>query len=358
MGLPPHTRGGPHQRRHRHLHRRPTPAYAGRTEGRRVYKYRTVGLPPHTRGGHGSPLLRVVADRPTPAYAGRTDAVRSAAVAARAYPRIRGADRDGKRPIQPNGGLPPHTRGGPNPSSGHRHRRTAYPRIRGADHDARHHRIPRNRPTPAYAGRTCLCTAWVERWTAYPRIRGADSDSQINELLNAGLPPHTRGGPAGAALIAPASPAYPRIRGADHVLHKHGLSRHGPTPAYAGRTTPRRLVRRLSTAYPRIRGADRPAMWAIGLREGLPPHTRGGLLTARSPSADWGPTPAYAGRTRPSRCGQCRRRAYPRIRGADARPHALALVHLGLPPHTRGGHFSTWAYAKLETNSDTTWFAS
>ena len=110
----------------------------------------------------------------------------------------------------------------------------------------------------------------------------------------------------------------------------------GPIPAHAGQPT--RLVFRCSPtrAYPRSRGATSASGLHGTAGQGLSPLTRGNPFGPPRAGLFFGPIPAHAGQP-----GSASRqigliRAYPRSRGATARPRQSSADRWGLSPLTRG----------------------
>ena len=108
-------------------------------------------------------------------------------------------------------------------------------------------------------------------------------------------------------------------------------------PAYAGRTCGRWCGRVRRRAHPRLRGADLSQPSSRIPRIGSSPLTRGGpgVLTMRRTMR--GLIPAYAGRTRSSAASSAPIRAHPRLRGADVMCVLVFRVLWGSSPLTRGG---------------------
>ena len=171
MGLPPPTRGIPRNAPYRALGGRSTPAHAGNTKWGplcarcwRVYprprgEYQVgaamrpllEGLPPPTRGilrGERADLSR---RRSTPAHAGNTNAHAENPNPPAVYPRPRGEYRLTALRAAGIRGLPPPTRGIPEPARTNR---------------------GRARSTPAHAGNTAREREREALASVYPRPRG------------------------------------------------------------------------------------------------------------------------------------------------------------------------------------------
>ena len=276
-------------------------------------------------------------------------------MAARPYPRSRGATRTKPSASASRRGLSPLARG-------NRQHPAASPARRG--------------PIPARAGQpspTCLI-ALLRR--AYPRSRGATDLVAKVHALKKGLSPLARGnlhhhvgdglylGPIPARAGQPISPtslmlaarAYPRSRGATAYTggggeHRVGLSplargnplgesqprrENGPIPARAGQPTRAESISTLATAYPRSRGATTGSLPTRSAGQGLSPLARGNQPGRRRIAERPGPIPARAGQ--PS-CSTVVRRlgwAYPRSRGATSPVTIFRRDCRGLSPLARG----------------------
>ena len=169
---------------------------------------------------------------------------------------------------------------------------------------------------PAYAGRTRRRFAIVRATWAHPRLRGADLEAALLALRGVGSSPLTRGG----LKILRLTPRHRRL-----------------IPAYAGRTRCGAKPAASSRAHPRLRGADLVDKWNWMRDMGSSPLTRGGLRTLFPVVAGTGLIPAYAGRTNHPRPSRNRKRAHPRLRGADSMRSWIQAHTPGSSPLTRGG---------------------
>ena len=168
---------------------------------------------------------------------------------------------------------------------------------------------------PAYAGSTfgsVVRRAWPRD---HPRIRGEHDGRSVGEAARPGSSPHTRGA---------------------HPVGFVGGGRVGIIPAYAGSTLLRASEAPTSRDHPRIRGEHKDEEKTASIEGGSSPHTRGARRGSRSPSADTGIIPAYAGSTASSHFADSTCWDHPRIRGEHQRmPHEKDAL-LGSSPHTRG----------------------
>ena len=274
-GLPPPTRGIRAQVAERAAQARSTPAHAGNTPQSQRYQAWTAvyprprgeygaqqicsralrGLPPPTRGIPALSIFFVIVARSTPAHAGNTASATTAGTATTVYPRPRGEYPRSYTTARSVVGLPPPTRGIPR------------------DY---HYLLVRIGSTPAHAGNTAPTFAKPTPLRVYPRPRGEYPRLSPPPPPLSGLPPPTRG-------IRAAGELAPRV--------------YRSTPAHAGNTISRYGWALASGVYPRPRGEYRGVGGYEGVRQGLPPPTRG--IRARAyPRLDAvGSTPAHAGNT-------------------------------------------------------------
>ena len=128
----------------------------------------------------------------------------------------------------------------------------------------------------------------------------------------------------------------PLTRGGLCVRHRC-LPLVGLIPAYAGRTLRSIQLSYRRRAHPRLRGADGISWYLATAEEGSSPLTRGGLIINKSPLHFSGLIPAYAGRTRGGAYRPTDLWAHPRLRGADFPGPLLFSPLRGSSPLTRGG---------------------
>ena len=355
-GKPPRGRGGRRQAEHRRRRFRKTPAWAGRTASRRSSTPTRaenprvggednrssrsgadgVGKPPRGRGGPYPPTRVSDPQRKTPAWAGRTEGRRSPEIRGRENPRVGGEDVCGNGHGQLAIGKPPRGRGG-----------------RHEDHPHRRAR----RKTPAWAGRTGLAGGVTSDRGENPRVGGEDHLQPVVIDGKRGKPPRGRGGREGARRGELAPRKTPAWAGEDHALPGEGRADHGKpprgrggqpagtrvprrrwkTPAWAGRTFRSSLTPTGRGENPRVGGEDRVRTFQSSPDGGKPPRGRGGLLAGARPTDGGGKTPAWAGRTasRPRTAGAPREN--PRVGGEDRVPIYRLLIRRGKPPRGRGG---------------------
>ena len=358
------------------------------------------GLSPLARGNRAFVGITDAVRGPIPARAGQPWACLGGCRSPRAYPRSRGATRDGGVRSQAARGLSPLARGnltaataksirpGPIPARAgqpcsHQHRRWrpwAYPRSRGAtlatslqgvnamglsplargNPDSRgvvHHR---SGPIPARAGQPVGGVGMARSVWAYPRSRGATGPSCRFCGRAMGLSPLARGNPRPRRCRArspgpiPARAGQPR-HGSKALAGVMGLSPlargnpagmlrfhpcGGPIPARAGQPSATNSWPRESRAYPRSRGATRRRQRFGPAHRGLSPLARGNQSPGLSRRGCSGPIPARAGQPRTGGGAESARRAYPRSRGATLVVSRPRILKLGLSPLARGNRAS------------------
>ncbi len=110
----------------------------------------------------------------------------------------------------------------------------------------------------------------------------------------------------------------------------------GPIPACAGETRYPGAYSLLRRAYPRMRGGNARRHQRASSRPGLSPHARGKPHETLGCGPDAGPIPACAGETRSEWGSQPHQRAYPRMRGGNFFSASWRSRSAGLSPHARG----------------------
>ena len=111
---------------------------------------------------------------------------------------------------------------------------------------------------------------------------------------------------------------------------------HRITPAYAGKSSRPLRPPECRKDHPRVCG-EKELRQAIAVQHiGSPPHVRGKVCLVLAQSFELGITPACAGKRR----GSCRRMHriwdHPRMCGEKASEYTCPLISLGSPPHVRG----------------------
>ena len=126
----------------------------------------------------------------------------------------------------------------------------------------------------------------------------------------------------------------PRTR--ERALHAGrgpGVQRH--TPAYAGERGPRPPRTGRPRAYPRVRGREAKRPSAHAPDGGIPPRTRERALALDGWRADPRHTPAYAGESATASPRASTWTAYPRVRGREHTEQVVHVCRTGIPPRTR-----------------------
>ena len=169
--------------------------------------------------------------------------------------------------------------------------------------------------TPAYAGKryTYLIQMLCDR--DHPRVCGEKGFSAFLGNCCAGSPPRMRGK-------------------ADLCIGSERQT--GITPAYAGKRERTGRLRRQAKDHPRVCGEKVSSTSPMKCLKGSPPRMRGKVWDILQPLADWGITPAYAGKRSSHAPRACIYRDHPRVCG-EKLPCLLFLVCAsGSPPRMRG----------------------
>ena len=116
----------------------------------------------------------------------------------------------------------------------------------------------------------------------------------------------------------------------------HGQVEHGLIPAHAGKTTWQPASTGASWAHPRSHGENPSMPGGTYVDEGSSPLTRGKPAAPRGAEVRDGLIPTHAGKTAPSQCKTCARRAHPRSRGENIASSFAFAWSLGSSPLTRG----------------------
>ncbi len=273
-----------------------------------------------------------------PACAGSTPSLRSATMAARDHPRVRGEHGDLLAEVRDQAG----------PS----------PRARGARQAARL-QARANGTIPACAGSTPGRAPRHRRHRDHPRVRGEHPAHEGPGSGAGGPSPRARGArpppgparpgpgtiPACAGSTAAENPRLfrglgpsPRARGAPWHRRVSQFSP-GTIPACAGSTGGRRWGPSGGGGpSPRARGAPRPGS-RLRRRPRDHPRVRGEHRRPALGSFGWGgPSPRARGAPRPGSRLRRRPRDHPRVRGEHVRVYGSPLVRSGPSPRARGAH--------------------
>ena len=258
-GSPPRVRGRRERRVHILLLARFTPACAGQTPDRKVYRCMytvhprvcgadvrlnwkepsAFGSPPRVRGRLDIERLSDEIGRFTPACAGQTSCPLSSLALYPVHPRVCGADRRLLLGEEEVDGSPPRVRG----------RRWANST-----------QLFGGRFTPACAGQTDFQRKPSIALSVHPRVCGADMSRNTPARQQTGSPPRVRG---------------------RHLLRLRPARVFRFTPACAGQTTPSRAMSFASSVHPRVCGADACGLLGVLGFSGSPPRVRGRPRPAR-----------------------------------------------------------------------------
>ncbi len=230
--------------------------------------------------------------------------------------------------------------------------------------------------TPAYAGKRYLCNSCLEGHGDHPRVCGEKRPVPAGLMLLAGSPPRMRGkvtctgSHADALGITPAyagksskrgsnsqwlrdhprvcgekchvpalrrcepgSPPRMRGKGAQYSLP---VWRHRITPAYAGKSLPSRACPPSCWDHPRVCGEKHIRVVCGCTRVGSPPRMRGKEAAGKLCSPGRGITPAYAGKSGDLGQSAAQTGDHPRVCGEKHRPSKTQSRPAGSPPRMRG----------------------
>ena len=176
-------------------------------------------------------------------------------------------------------------------------------------------RLGRHGLIPAHTGKTRACRAEPTSTRAHPRSRGENPPPLEVPKYAMGSSPLMRGKPG-------------RVHG---VTERLGL-----IPTHAGKTWSATERSPSRTAHPRSRGENRESTTQKVPRAGSSPLTRGELACDTQGVDVVGLIPTHAGKTAPSQCKTCARRAHPRSRGENIASSFAFAWSLGSSPLTRG----------------------
>ena len=169
--------------------------------------------------------------------------------------------------------------------------------------------------TPAYAGKryTYLIQMLCDR--DHPRVCGEKGFSAFLGNCCAGSPPRMRGK-------------------ADLCIGSERQT--GITPAYAGKRERTGRLRRQAKDHPRVCGEKVSSTSPMKCLKGSPPRMRGKVWDILQPLADWGITPAYAGKRLLEALEKIRNQDHPRVCGEKQVKAAPLTGAAGSPPRMRG----------------------
>ena len=134
----------------------------------------------------------------------------------------------------------------------------------------------------------------------------------------------------------PGSPPRMRGKGAQYSLP---VWRHRITPAYAGKSLPSRACPPSCWDHPRVCGEKHIRVVCGCTRVGSPPRMRGKEAAGKLCSPGRGITPAYAGKRGRSPSPSRLLRDHPRVCGEKSCTHLCELSQGGSPPRMRGKVF-------------------
>ena len=197
----------------------------------------------------------------------------------------------------------------------HRLASTAHPRAGGENADRAIARAIAPRLIPARAGKTVPAGRSCERHKAHPRAGGENPTRKHTATSHPGSSPRGRG----------------KLEVVSYVRIVVGL-----IPARAGKTITRTSSRSRRRAHPRAGGENVSWSSSPGSVSGSSPHGRGKLEVVSYVRIVVGLIPARAGKTVPSQCKTCPRRAHPRAGGENRLARARGPASSGSSPRGRG----------------------
>ena len=150
------------------------------------------------------------------------------------------------------------------------------------------------RITPAYAGKSYTRTCYAYNVRDHPRVCGEKVGMGYRGKAPVGSPP--------------------RMRGKVTNLFEFFLSGR-ITPAYAGKRHTGGMWVPGNTDHPRVCGEKKVEPLRVTPSLGSPPRMRGKVPPGRDGCCTAGITPAYAGKSTPSRCSWACIRDHPRVCG-------------------------------------------
>ena len=210
--------------------------------------------------------------------------------------------------------------------------------------------------TPAYAGKSRGQSRNCTNTEDHPRVCGEKAKAFYMKPLEEGSPPRMRGKvPAGLCQIIGfgITPAYagkscteltvkgevkdhPRVCGEKPSGVMAALACAGITPAYAGKSTNSELSSPCTRDHPRVCGEKHTKGQTRPRVAGSPPRMRGKAEPGFVLWVTSGITPAYAGKSTPSRCSWACIRDHPRVCGEKEESQEVAAPGKGSPPRMRG----------------------
>ena len=168
---------------------------------------------------------------------------------------------------------------------------------------------------PAHTGKTSLECVATRRRRAHPRSRGENRRTSGSSACRSGSSPLMRG-KRSAELFE--------------------VAVQGLIPTHAGKTWSATERSPSRTAHPRSRGENLVLRLHENHGRGSSPLTRGELACDTQGVDVVGLIPTHAGKTAPSQCKTCARRAHPRSRGENGHGHRLGRHARGSSPLMRG----------------------
>ena len=169
--------------------------------------------------------------------------------------------------------------------------------------------------TPAYAGKSTTPRSQAPTLRDHPRVCGEKESNGVASWRRLGSPPRMRG----------------KVFNGEGVMLATRI-----TPAYAGKSTKREKLHAKARDHPRVCGEKRLRTSFCFSDAGSPPRMRGKALPLPLSGAALGITPAYAGKSSKRGSNSQWLRDHPRVCGEKCHVPALRRCEPGSPPRMRG----------------------
>ena len=169
--------------------------------------------------------------------------------------------------------------------------------------------------TPACAGKSPSFWCSSRCCTDHPRVRGEKLLGPCKLALEAGSPPRARGKEQQKTLASEMK---------------------GITPACAGKSAQGPCLTDKNKDHPRVRGEKKALPATVARSPGSPPRARGKVDGLEDEAAQFGITPACAGKSTATTSSRTRYGDHPRVRGEKPLENLPRCEVVGSPPRARG----------------------
>ena len=158
-----------------------------------------------------------------------------------------------------------------------------------------------------------------------PQVRGPE-----------GLTPACAGKTTAGANREHERTAHPRVCGENHRVEPRRRALTGSPPRVRGKLRTCECHRLPRPAHPRVCGENPCRSHGDGATCGSPPRVRGKLRIVKATLADFGLTPACAGKTGPTRSPRSDSEAHPRVCGENPEIRIVYIHNMWLTPACAG----------------------